>query len=623
MALPRFDYAHALHQCAQGNATALQRLYEHESPRMLAHGFSVLNSRSEAEELVRETFILCWKNALGFDPQLGDGQAWVYSILRYRSQQRLKHRPPHRAPSHIPSNLSPNGEAPEFLRAVARLDASSQHALLMAYLQGSSYTEIGQRLDTSPSQVRLRLRAALGQLAQTISTWHGSILNEQQLLIAEYTLGLLQGNEQQNIQQLLQSNDQAAQESLRWEKELIQLNTTLLLDPPNEQLLWRIQTALGHETLPLGRAPEPYPQHPEFLPPLRKADAASSLSIPQADESPLNTSDTGATTADASPAPTTAPVNQDALVTPPAGAQAPASSTSRHHESAAPDSEKKPTGGFFKKWASKRTSTSTIALEKNEPSFGGNTPSETQSSAQSTPDVPHPTVSASTPATASSSHSTKNNTALPPRANSAASHPNSASAVAPSRPLTNAQHVPASEPAEPSALPPASTGNKSAFFWRLTALACAVVAVAFGAKIALTSPEPPINVIEVAPRQAAILLAPGESSTPGWLVTVDPEGNVLLNPQVTTDLNDDQSAQLWTADAQAQGLRSLGLINPNRPVALAADKIGAIETGQIFEITLEAKGGSSSGRPKGPILFIGRMVDFGEAPQPLADEQSL
>ena len=102
MALPRFDYAHALHQCAQGNATALQRLYEHESPRMLAHGFSVLNSRSEAEELVRETFILCWKNALGFDPQLGDGQAWVYSILRYRSQQRLKHRPPHRAPSHIP-----------------------------------------------------------------------------------------------------------------------------------------------------------------------------------------------------------------------------------------------------------------------------------------------------------------------------------------------------------------------------------------------------------------------------------------------------------------------------------------------------------------------------------------
>src|SRR5690606_21264006 len=71
--------------------------------------------------------------------------------------------------------------------------------------------------------------------------------------------------------------------------------------------------------------------------------------------------------------------------------------------------------------------------------------------------------------------------------------------------------------------------------WRFATLAFAAVTIALIAKIALTPDEPPINVIEMAPRQAAVLQAPGLSSTPGWVLTVDPEGNVLLNPQVETE----------------------------------------------------------------------------------------
>ena len=57
---------------------------------MMAFGLSLLDSPSKAEELIRETLILSWKNAIGFDAALGNGRAWLYSIFRYRAQSRLQ-----------------------------------------------------------------------------------------------------------------------------------------------------------------------------------------------------------------------------------------------------------------------------------------------------------------------------------------------------------------------------------------------------------------------------------------------------------------------------------------------------------------------------------------------------
>ncbi|MCQ9616462.1 hypothetical protein L1889_06855 [Paenalcaligenes niemegkensis] len=248
MASTRFDFNTALHQCAQGKNAALKRIYEHEASQMLAYGLSLLESPSEAEELVRETFILSWKNSLGFDASLGDGRAWIYSIFRYRAQARLRQRGSGGNTRHAPSLPSPNSGATAFLRSVIRLDSVSRQILLIAYLQGSGYHDIGQRLSLPANQARSRLRAAVGQLRDSISTLRGRSLSEQQLLIAEYTLGLLPSAEHQQIQSLLQHDDQAAQDALAWEYELLAFCDGLHPVRPSDQLLWRIQTALGHET---------------------------------------------------------------------------------------------------------------------------------------------------------------------------------------------------------------------------------------------------------------------------------------------------------------------------------------------------------------------------------------
>lgn len=150
--------------------------------------------------------------------------------------------------------------------------------------------------------------------------------------------------------------------------------------------------------------------------------------------------------------------------------------------------------------------------------------------------------------------------------------------------------------------------------WRTTAvlLGIAVVVLAIFLARAWSRPEvPPVQIVRVAPTQAAILQAPSDSSTPGWLMTVDTLGNVRLDPKVRTDIQPSEAVQLWTRAPNDQASRSLGLIDPNRAVTIPAAIIGALQPDQIFEMTLEQKDGSASGRPKGPVLFIGRLVIFG------------
>ncbi len=126
---------------------------------------------------------------------------------------------------------------------------------------------------------------------------------------------------------------------------------------------------------------------------------------------------------------------------------------------------------------------------------------------------------------------------------------------------------------------------------------------------------PVVQLVQMSPTTGAVLLAPGQSSTPGWILSVDPKGHVLLTPQVQTEINATQSVQLWTQSPNDATIRSLGLINPNQPVTIPSENIGPIEVGQVFEMTLESNQGAS--RPSPTVLFIGRVVKFGEFPNPL------
>jgi anti-sigma-K factor RskA len=69
-----------------------------------------------------------------------------------------------------------------------------------------------------------------------------------------------------------------------------------------------------------------------------------------------------------------------------------------------------------------------------------------------------------------------------------------------------------------------------------------------------------------------------------------------------------RSLQFWTKAESATAPTSLGLVQAGQTLELPLSRLPAAEARQLFEITLEPEGGSTVGRPTGPILFVGRTV---------------
>lgn len=148
------------------------------------------------------------------------------------------------------------------------------------------------------------------------------------------------------------------------------------------------------------------------------------------------------------------------------------------------------------------------------------------------------------------------------------------------------------------------------WFWRLIGL-CSTTAAIVSLLLPGEPPPPPVQVVKVAPTRAAILQAPGTTSTPGWTATLDPQGNLVLLPLVRTVVPDGSQVLLWTRSERIPEPRLLGRIDPNRPVQVPATTIGALADDQLLEMTLERDADAAKGVPHGPILFIGQMTVFG------------
>jgi anti-sigma-K factor RskA len=144
----------------------------------------------------------------------------------------------------------------------------------------------------------------------------------------------------------------------------------------------------------------------------------------------------------------------------------------------------------------------------------------------------------------------------------------------------------------PTAVPP----PRPAGFWRFWALGASAAAAGLAALLVLRPvPEPPLM---------TVLLT--RQDQPAWLV--EAEGGALrlaaLNPQ---PLPPDRVMQLWALPQGATAPTSLGLIPPQGRLTVTPATLRP-EPGMLIEISLEPPGGSPTGRPTGPILFIGRLA---------------
>jgi anti-sigma-K factor RskA len=137
--------------------------------------------------------------------------------------------------------------------------------------------------------------------------------------------------------------------------------------------------------------------------------------------------------------------------------------------------------------------------------------------------------------------------------------------------------------------------------WRWLALGSGAVAAGLAALL-LTRPAPE------APLMTVLLT---NRDQPAWLVEAERGGALRLAAVNRQPVPPDRVMQLWALPQGATAPTSLGLIAPEAGQYSVSTTAIRPSPGMLIEITLEPPGGSPTGRPTGPILFIGRLSAAG------------
>lgn len=105
-----------------------------------------------------------------------------------------------------------------------------------------------------------------------------------------------------------------------------------------------------------------------------------------------------------------------------------------------------------------------------------------------------------------------------------------------------------------------------------------------------------------------VVLAAPQDRGAGWVVQTSMKRQLTLTPLHDTIVPERKALQFWTKAPGWSGPVSLGLVQSNRSLKLALDKLPPVQPDQLFEITLEPATGSPTGKPTGPVLYIGKAV---------------
>jgi len=104
-----------------------------------------------------------------------------------------------------------------------------------------------------------------------------------------------------------------------------------------------------------------------------------------------------------------------------------------------------------------------------------------------------------------------------------------------------------------------------------------------------------------------VLVAP-QDLTPGWIVEASSTKQLKLIPLGQSNVPQQKALQFWTKGSDWKGPVSLGLVKPGQAQRVTLDQLPPLQQNQLFEITLEPSTGSLTGKPSGPVLFIGKAV---------------
>lgn len=164
-----------IHEIANGNEQSLAKLYDLTKHIVYNLSLKILWDQTVAEEVTLEVYLQIWKQAHNYHPGKGTFLAWLVTITRSRSidrlrlENRLKYR--YKPYENVVKLVSKN-ENPETASimtehskrvqlALTKLSQSQREVLTMAYYFGMTQTEIAEKLGLPLGTIKSRIRYGL------------------------------------------------------------------------------------------------------------------------------------------------------------------------------------------------------------------------------------------------------------------------------------------------------------------------------------------------------------------------------------------------------------------------------------------------------------------------------
>ncbi len=140
-------------------------------------------------------------------------------------------------------------------------------------------------------------------------------------------------------------------------------------------------------------------------------------------------------------------------------------------------------------------------------------------------------------------------------------------------------------------------------FWRGLSALATVAALSLG--VLLANPDPAQPPIVVVLSSTAPPNADGSVTPASFVASIGGDGQaVVIKPLVNVSLVPNRSLELWAVPGSGAP-RSLGLISASGATVVQKNKVQAGTA--ALAVSLEPPGGSPTGAPTGPVLFVGKL----------------
>ena len=174
-------YIHAplIEECRKGNSRAQFRLYNHYSKAMYNLAYRMLNNREDAEDILQEAFIECFRNLDSFRFESTFG-AWLKKIIINKCINQVKKKkidltlcenlPPDKYEAEVEAEAEVEYDTGKIFRGIEKLPDGYRIILTLYLLEGYDHSEISQILGIAESTSKSQYSRAKEKLRNLLST---------------------------------------------------------------------------------------------------------------------------------------------------------------------------------------------------------------------------------------------------------------------------------------------------------------------------------------------------------------------------------------------------------------------------------------------------------------------